>query len=160
MSSRDPSTVLQTPRVLVLARNYPNNAFPTLGLWTERFVAASAGIARPTVVAPVPYAPPLIPMHWARRFRSVERDRTNGSVTVHHPRVPAGPGQLLHALDARLAFRTIRRTVLALHAAEPFDVLGVDLRIDQPEPPPFELAHEGDESDLRGVRGGGELKDP
>ena len=123
MSSRDPRTVMQKPRVLVLARNYPNNAFPTLGLWTERFVAASAGVARPTVVAPVPYAPPLIPMHWARRFRSVERDRTDGSVTVHHPRVPAGPGQLLHALDARLAFRTIRRTVLALHAAEPFDVI-------------------------------------
>ena len=123
MSTRDPSTVMRKPRVLVLARNYPNNAFPTLGLWTERFVAASASIARPTVVAPVPYAPPFVPMPSARRFRSVERDRTDGSVTVHHPRVPAGPGQLLHALDARLAFRTIRKIVLALHAAEPFDVI-------------------------------------
>jgi len=123
MASLDPISEMRKPRVLVLARNYPNNAFPTLGLWTERFVAASASVARPTVVAPVPYTPPVIATEWARRFRSVERDRTDGAVTVHHPRVPAGPGQLLHALDARLAYGTLRRMAIALHAAEPFDVI-------------------------------------
>ena len=40
---------MRKPRVLVLARNYPNNAFPTLGLWTERLVAASRAVAEPRV---------------------------------------------------------------------------------------------------------------
>lgn len=111
------------PRVLVLARNYPNNAFPTLGLWTERLVAASTAVSRPTVVAPVPYAPPFFPAASIRRFRTVARTRAAGEVVVHHPRVPAGPGQLLHALDARLAYPTLRRAVLALHRAEPFDLI-------------------------------------
>jgi teichuronic acid biosynthesis glycosyltransferase TuaC len=114
---------MRKPRVLVLARNYPNNAFPTLGLWTERLVAASSAVAEPTVVAPVPYAPPFLPLATMRRFRSVERTRTDAGVTVHHPRVPAGPGQLLHAFDARLAYGTLRREILALHRVAPFDLI-------------------------------------
>lgn len=114
---------MRKPRVLVLARNYPNNAFPTLGLWAERLVVASSAIARPTVVAPVPYAPPFVPIPSIQRFRSVERVRTDGDITVHHPRVAAGPGQLLHAFDARLGYLTIRKTVLALHRVEPFDLI-------------------------------------
>ncbi len=111
------------PRVLVLARNYPNNAFPTLGLWTERLVAASTAVARPTVVAPVPYAPPYVPIAFIQRFRSIERVRTADGVTVHHPRVAAGPGHMLHALDARLAYPTLRKAIIALHRAEPFDLI-------------------------------------
>jgi glycosyltransferase involved in cell wall biosynthesis len=114
---------MRKPRVLVLARNYPNNAFPTLGLWTERLVAASRAVADPTVVAPVPYAPPLVPSASVRRFRSVERQSTRNGVTVHHPRVVAGPGQLLHAFDAQLAYPAIRKAITALHRASPFDVI-------------------------------------
>jgi glycosyltransferase involved in cell wall biosynthesis len=108
---------------LVLARNYPNNAFPTIGLWTERFVAASTAVAHPTVVAPVPYAPPFIPGASTRRFRSIVRTRSAGDVAVHHPRIPTGPGQLLHAFDARLGYPTLRREILALHRRDPFDVI-------------------------------------
>ena len=110
------------PRVLVLARNYPSNAFPTIGLWTERFVAASTAVAEPTVVAPVPYAPP-IPGAAARRFRSIARQRQAGDVVVYHPRIPTGPGQLLHAFDARIGFPTLRRAVLDLHRRNPFDAI-------------------------------------
>jgi glycosyltransferase involved in cell wall biosynthesis len=111
------------PRVLVLARNYPNNAFPTLGLWTERLVQASRQVAEPSVVAPVPYAPPLLPSASARRFRSVERRAVRDGVPVDHLRIPAGPGQLLHAFEARLAYQSVRRTVIALHRETPFDVI-------------------------------------
>ena len=110
------------PRVLVLARNYPSNAFPTIGLWTERFVAASTAVVEPTVVAPVPYAPP-IPGPVARRFRSIARRRSAGDVVVYHPRIPTGPGQLLHALDARIGYGPLRRTILDLHGREPFDAI-------------------------------------
>ncbi len=114
---------MRKPRVLVLARNYPNSAFPTLGLWTERLVAASRIVADPTVVAPVPYAPPLVPVSSVRRFRAVERTSTRDGVPVHHPRVAAGPGQLLHAFDARLAYPSIRKAIVDLHRATPFDVI-------------------------------------
>ena len=114
---------MRTPRVLVLARNYPNTAFPTLGLWTERLVQASTAVADPTVVAPVPYAPPFIPTASMRRFRSVERTAIRGGITIHHPRIPAGPGQLLHAWDAPLARPSLRRTITTLHRTAPFDVI-------------------------------------
>ena len=114
---------MRKPRVLVLARNYPNTAFPTLGLWTERLVAASRVVADPTVIAPVPYAPPFVPSPSVRRFRAVERASTRDGVSVHHPRVLAGPGQLLHAFDARLAYPSIRKAVIDLHHVTPFDVI-------------------------------------
>lgn len=114
---------MRKPRVLVLARNYPNNAFPTLGLWTERLVTASRAVAEPTVVAPVPYAPPLMPGTSARRFRSVERAHARDGVSVYHPRVAAGPGQLLHAFDARLAYPSLRKAIVRLHREAPFDVI-------------------------------------
>ena len=114
---------MRKPRVLVLARNYPNNAFPTLGLWTERLVTASAAVAQPTVVAPVPYAPPFVPLSSMRRFRSVERVRTDAGITVYHPRVAAGPGQWLHAFDAQLGYATLRNAIIALHRKQPFDLI-------------------------------------
>lgn len=114
---------MRKPRVLVLARNYPNSAFPTLGLWTERFVDASRSVAEPTVVAPVPYAPPLVPAASVKRFRSVERLRTDNGIRVYHPRVPAGPGHLLHAFDARLAYPALRKAAIALHRETPFDII-------------------------------------
>lgn len=114
---------MRTPRVLVLARNYPNNAFPTLGLWTERLVTASSAVVQPTVVAPVPYAPPFVPLASVRRFRSVERVRTDAGITVYHPRVAAGPGQWLHALDAHLGYATLRNAIVALHRKQPFDLI-------------------------------------
>jgi glycosyltransferase involved in cell wall biosynthesis len=114
---------MRKPRVLVLARNYPNNAFPTLGLWTQRLVAASCAVAEPTVVAPVPYAPPFIPSPSFRRFRSVERVANADGVTVHHPRVAAGPGQLLHAFDAQLGLTSLRREIARMHRATPFDLI-------------------------------------
>ena len=44
-------------------------------------------------------------------------------MSVHHPRVLAGPGQLLHAFDARLAYPSIRKSVIDLHRVTPFDVI-------------------------------------
>lgn len=114
---------MRKPRVLVLARNYPNNAFPTLGLWTERLVTASRAVAEPVVVAPVPYAPPLMPGASARRFRTVERSQAKDGLQVYHPRVAAGPGQLLHAFDARLAYPSLRNAIVRLHRESPFDLI-------------------------------------
>ena len=113
----------KVPRVLVLARSYPNSQFPTLGVWTQRMVLASTGHAQPTVIAAVPYVPPGLPFRSASRFRAVEREQFTGDVRILHPRIPVGPGHLLHSIEARLAYPSIRQTALALARERPFDVL-------------------------------------
>lgn len=111
------------PRVLVLARNHPNNVLPTLGLWTQRLVRASLAVADPTVVAPVPYAPPGVPIEAYARYRRVLHQRNDGGVTVHHPRVLAGPGVLLLSFDSYLAYPFVLRLADRLHRERPFDLI-------------------------------------
>ena len=111
------------PRVLVIARNYPNNILPTLGIWTARFVQASTGAADPTVIAPVPYAPPGIPIEAFARFRRVARQRHENGTVVHHPRVLVGPGYLLHSFEASLGYPRVRRLADRLHRQAGFDLI-------------------------------------
>lgn len=110
------------PRVLVLARNYPNPLMPTLGLWTERLVRASTESADPTVISPVPWSPPGAPEAFSR-FRRVPRARSEDGIPVHHPRVFTGPGYLLHRFDARLWYPQLRRVADRLHRSRPFDLI-------------------------------------
>ena len=115
------------PHALVLSRNYPNPEFPTLGLWAERMVAAAAPIADCTVVAPVPWTPPLLPHADSQRYRRVPRHRHAASGPVHHPRVLIPPGHRFHAQDARLQFPAIRRAVLDIHQIRPIDLIHAHL---------------------------------
>jgi glycosyltransferase involved in cell wall biosynthesis len=58
-----------------------------------------------------------------RRFRSVDRVQSTDGLTVYHPRVAVGPGQMLHAFDVTLAYRPLRKLITRLHRETPFDVL-------------------------------------
>ncbi len=111
------------PRVLVLARNYPNNVLPTLGLWTQRLVRASMRSADPTVISPVPYAPPLLPIDAFAKFRDVLPARPDAECEVFHPRVPIPPGFTFHRYEAALWWPFIRRLADRLHAEQPFDLI-------------------------------------
>jgi len=111
------------PRVLVLSRNYPNPAFPTLGLWTERLVQAAQAVTDCTVVAPVPWVPPLGPGVAVRRFRGVPSRETRAGVVVYHPRFPAAPGIWLHRFEASLQYPSIRAVTDQLHRAAPFHLI-------------------------------------
>lgn len=116
-------TAARRPRVLVLARNYPNNVLPTLGLWTQRLVLASTGSADPTVVSPVPYAPPLLPIDSFAKFRRVAPARRDADYDVFHPRVPMPPGSALHQYVAALGWPFIRRLADRLHTQRRFDLI-------------------------------------
>lgn len=112
------------PRVLVLSRSYPNSQFPTLGLWVRRLVRAASRDADMAVVSPVPYAPPIPFTDAFDRYRKVERRRTGqDGIPVEYPRVPAGPGYLLHPLEAALQYLPVRGTVDRLHERRPFDLI-------------------------------------
>ena len=113
-------------RVLVLARNYPNNAMPRLGLWTQRLTHCVAGSCEVRVLAPVPYAPPLPfgqASRYLQRFRNVSRRSLDGGVDVSHPRFLAGPGNLLRPIDPLLFGATVIPFVRWLRRDFPFDLI-------------------------------------
>jgi teichuronic acid biosynthesis glycosyltransferase TuaC len=114
------------PRVLVLARSYPNDVLPRLGLWTERLTVELGRRNDVHVVSPVPYFPPLPqigPLRQYVRFRDVlRRERRNG-IDIERPRFLVGPGYSLHALEADAYARGIGRVVERLHADSPFDLV-------------------------------------
>lgn len=113
-------------RVLVLARSYPNDVFPTLGLWTEQPTAMLAERCELRVVSPVPYCPPLPSkgrFHSYARFRGIPRRETRRGVEILRPRFLAGPGTSLYAIEATAYYRGIVRQVDRLRAEFPFDLI-------------------------------------
>lgn len=111
-------------RVLVLSRNYPNPATPRLGLWVREIVRHAAEHCDETVVAPVPYCPPLPGLSGDfKRFRAVPRRRTDGPVDVFHPRFVVPPGSRFAPVDATSYWGSVSRRVRGLRRAFPFDLI-------------------------------------
>lgn len=112
------------PRVLVLARSYPNNVLGLLGLWAQQLVVGLESVARSTVVSPVPWCPPLpgIPAYYTS-YRSIERRRLDHGVEVLHPRLLVGPTFSLRRLEAATYYAAVRRPVARLRQTFPFDLI-------------------------------------
>jgi teichuronic acid biosynthesis glycosyltransferase TuaC len=112
------------PRVLVLSRNYPNDAQKLLGLWVRQIVAGSTAICDPKVVAPVPWAPrvPGLPEGY-RRFQGIARRSDDDGVEVLRPRLVVGPGSTLAATEAASYTAAVSRTVARLRRTFPFDLV-------------------------------------
>lgn len=110
-------------RVLCLARNYPNNVLPRLGLWTERLVRACESDVDIRVLAPVPFWPPVPGPDTYAKFRRVDRRERRGSVEVLHPRFVTGPAYWLHALEAWPYSYSVTRAVDRLRGEFPFDLI-------------------------------------
>jgi glycosyltransferase involved in cell wall biosynthesis len=115
------------PRVLVLARSYPNDVLPSLGLWTERpTVLLQEHGCDMRVVSPVPYCPPIPsvgPLRQYARFRRVRRREKRNGVDVVHPRFLVGPGTMLYASEASAYHRGVVGEAERLHAERPFDIV-------------------------------------
>ncbi len=110
-------------RVLTIARNYPNESYPALGIWVQRLVRVSQAVAEQTVISPVPYVPPLLPVGRYERFRRVAKHRIDQGIEIHCPRVPFGPGMLLHRFEARLIYPFVMRVALRLHRERAFHLI-------------------------------------
>ncbi|HKA35553.1 MAG TPA: glycosyltransferase [Thermoanaerobaculia bacterium] len=110
-------------RVLLLSRNYPNSVFPRLGLWVQWLARHLGGECDVTVIAPVPWWPPLPGPEEYSRFRKVEPSRRDGSVEVLHPRFLAGPGYLFHSTEAVRYDLAIRRLTARIHRERRFDLV-------------------------------------
>src|SRR5438067_1436120 len=104
-----PANGAWSPRVLVLARAFPNTALPGQGLWVARLVQAATPIAAPVVISAIPRVVPGIPIPEWRELRRVPSRADRNGVEVIYPRVPGGLVHFTHALDARLALPSVRR---------------------------------------------------
>jgi len=111
------------PKVLCIARNYPNPVLPRLGLWTERIVQSCAGLADVCVVAPVPYWPPLPGPKAYSRFREVAPHARRGGNEVLHPRFLAGLGSVFQSLEAWTFSASVARCAHALRRDFPFELI-------------------------------------
>jgi teichuronic acid biosynthesis glycosyltransferase TuaC len=126
ISGREGEVPTEKLRVLVLARAYPNDVLPTLGLWTERPTVRLARRCDLRVVSPVPWCPPLpsFPrLEQYRRFRAVPSTDTRDGVEILHPRFIVGPGTSLYPFEARAYARGLDRTVRQLRTHFPFDLI-------------------------------------
>lgn len=110
-------------RVLILSRNYPNEAVPSLGPWVEGLARHLCSMTEVRVVAPVPYCPPLPRALHQARFRRIPRLETRHGIAVSHPRFLTGPGYSTHVLDATTFHHAARREVDRIRAAFPFDLI-------------------------------------
>lgn len=113
-------------RVLVLSNSYPNDLFPTLGVWIATPTMLLAREVDVRVIAPVPYCPPfphVRPLQEFTRFRHVARVEHRDGVEVSHPRFPTGAGRAFYSLRSLGLEHGIRRTVDRLRGPFPFDLI-------------------------------------
>lgn len=116
----------QRLQVLVLARSYPNDVLPTLGLWTESPTVRLARRCEVRVVSPIPWCPPLPPLRRLeqyRRFRAIPSTDSREGVEILHPRFVVGPGTSLYPFEARAYASVVEPAVRRLRAGFPFDLI-------------------------------------
>jgi glycosyltransferase involved in cell wall biosynthesis len=112
------------PRVLVLSRNYPNPVQKLLGLWVRQLVVGSREIAESTVVAPVPWSPPVPGLPEAyRRYRPFPRRELDDGIDVFHPRFLVGPGTVLAPTEAGAYFASVAPVVSRIRRRRGFDLV-------------------------------------
>src|SRR5262245_37965375 len=117
------TTAASNLRVLCIARNFPNNVLPRLGLWTERLVQSVSATAETQVIAPVPYWPPVPGPHAYARFRTIPKERLVNGLRVHHPRFLTGPGSTLQVQEAWPFYWAVAATADRIRRTFPFDLI-------------------------------------
>jgi teichuronic acid biosynthesis glycosyltransferase TuaC len=125
-------------QVLTVTTFFPNAGDPQRAVFVYNLVCALQRHCAVTVIAPVPYAPPLARRPRWRQWRAVAARETIGGVTVQHPRVLVVPGVawlsgLGYSLGIFASLRRAaraaavgRRVIVHVHCAYP-DAVGVAL---------------------------------
>ena len=109
--------------MLVLSRNFPNAALPRLGLWVEGLVR-HAQEWDSTVIAPVPYCPPLpfLSENYTR-FRRVPHQTRIANADVRHARLLTFPGGRFRPLEGQAYLAGVAGAVADASKGRPVDVI-------------------------------------
>lgn len=110
-------------KILVFTSLYPNNVQPTHGVFVKERLTAVSRLpgCQVTVVAPVPYFPPLPVGRWFS-YSQVARKEVIEGVEVHHPRYFLIP-KVAMALHGLLMYLSLRSFVRELHRERRFDLV-------------------------------------
>lgn len=105
-------------KLLIVTNLFPNAAEPTRGLYSLQQARALARSAEVTVIAPVPWFPPLPRLRWLRRWRPaapIPFEETIEGLRVFHPRYVVLPkiGRRWDAASFAWALRPVVRQLLA-----------------------------------------------
>lgn len=110
-------------RVLVLARSYPNNLLPELGLWVRHLVHQCSSFCELKVISPVPYFPSIKGFERYSRFRKIIGHSFENGIEVYHPPFLVGPGRSLYISEALSYYLGIRSTVDKIHRDFDFNLI-------------------------------------
>lgn len=108
-------------RVLVFSSLFPNNVEPIHGNFIKERMARVARLAELTVVAPVPYYPP-IKFGWRAKYNLVSARETIEGMQVYHPRYLVIP-KIGMWLQGWLMYLSVVRFVSALHRQVNFELV-------------------------------------
>ena len=112
-------------KLLIVTNLFPNAAEPTRGLYSLQQAQALARSAEVTVIAPVPWSPPLPRLRWLRRWRPAARmpfEETIQGLRVFHPRYAVCP-KIGRRWDAASFAQALRPVVKRLLAERRFDAV-------------------------------------
>jgi len=111
-------------KLLTFTSLFPNHNDPEHGIFVYQRLAHFARRAGNSVhvVAPVPWAPPVVSPARYGRTRSIPAREQVGDLTVFHPRYPLVPG-ISMPLHGLLMFLGSRRVLHRLHAEHCFDLI-------------------------------------
>lgn len=108
-------------RILVLSSVFPNPKQPTFGTFVHARAARMAARHETVVVAPIPWFPLNRLFRGASRC-GIPRLESQGSLTVHHPKILSVPG-VLKVLDGVFYFLSVLPTIARIRRRFPFDVI-------------------------------------
>ena len=114
---------MRTPRILTFTTLFPNAEQPLHALFVRERIRALAARCDVTVVAPVPWAPPVpgLPARYGQ-YRRVPRVEYDDATVVHHPRFLVIP-KILKSTDALLMALSCVRALAALQRSRRFDLI-------------------------------------
>jgi len=111
--------------ILTVTTLFPNSQQPAHGIFVENRLRwlTKDGRVRATVIAPVPWAPPLVPSPEFSKLRKVPRKESRNGFTVYHPRYVVIPKVGMNLTPYTL-YRSINWQLRALLAGgERFDLI-------------------------------------
>ena len=112
-------------RILTVSTLYPNSQQPAHGIFVENRLRwlTKDGRVKATVIAPVPWAPPVVRNPEFTKLRRVPRQEDRNGVIVHHPRYLVIP-KIGMNLTPYTLYRSIDRQVRRLlQSGERFDII-------------------------------------
>lgn len=111
--------------VLTVTTLFPNSQQPSHGIFVETRLRwlTQDGRVKATVIAPVPWAPPLLPNPELARLRSVPACESRNGFTVYHPRYLVIPKVGMNITPYTLYRSIARKLRELLNAGERFDLI-------------------------------------